>query len=169
MAKIKVKRYVTVTKTVVKKASSGTKGKTENNQTSPCIATFGDVEFHVKTNDDGTLDILTPSDVGQEISSSWVEHAVIGQKFPKLEFLGANNRTFTMTVVVDRQFGQRPHSVIYKLNKYCEEGKVAELHFGNTKIARKWKIDSVSQAWDTIYHEGQLTRATLDITLGHYT
>lgn len=164
--KVRVKRYVTITKTVVK-SGKDTKPSKKTAQ-SNIIGKFIDVKFQVEQDKEGNLKMLTMSDVGQEVSAEWEEHRIIGRKFPKMEFIGASQRTFTMTIVLDRQFGQNPHGMIAKLNKYCETGKVGELNIGSHKIGRKWYIQSVSQTWDTIYSKGQLTKATLNLTLGLY-
>jgi len=163
--KIRVKRYVTITKTVVKsgKDTKPSKKTIESNG----IGSFAGLKFYVKTDKDGNLDMFSFSDASQEVSAEWQEHRIIGRKFPKMEFIGANNRSFTMTIMVDKQFGKNPMSVISSLNKFCETGKISELHIGSHKIGGgKWYIESVSQSWDKIYSKGQLTRATLDLTLG---
>lgn len=163
--KIRVKRYVTVTKTVVKsgKDTKSSKKKTTSNG----IGSFAGLKFYVKTNKKGNLDMFSFSDASQEVSAEWQEHRIIGRKFPKMEFIGASNRTFSMTIIVDKQFGKNPISVITKLTKFCETGKVSELHIGSHKIGGgKWYIESISQSWDKIYSKGQLIRATLDLTLG---
>jgi hypothetical protein len=64
--------------------------------------------------------------------------------------------------------GQTPHKVMKTLNKFCESGKVDELYIGKHKIGKKWKLESMSQAWDKIYSQGQLTKVTLSLTLSHY-
>lgn len=163
--KIRVKRYVTITKTVVKSGKDAKPSKKTVSSTE--IGSFADLQFYVKTDKNGNLNMFSFSGASQEVSAEWQEHRIIGRKFPKMEFVGANNRSFSMTIVVDRQFGKSPHSVIYKLNKFCETGKISELKIGSHKIGGgKWYIESVSQSWDQIYSKGQLTRATLDLTLG---
>ena len=163
---IRVKRYVTVTKTVVKKPKDHAKNK--HSGSSKVIGSFADVKFQVKTTKEGKLKVLTPNDIEQTVSSNWVEHQIIGRKFPKTEFVGANIRTMTMTIVVDRMLGQNPHSVMHKLNKFCEEGGVSKLTIGSHKIGNKWKIQEMSEAFDRIYSKGQLTKATLNLTLAYY-
>lgn len=163
---VRVKRYVTVTKTVVKKPKDHSANKTGGS--SKVVGTFAGVKFQVKTDKNGKLQVLTPSDIEQTISSNWVEHPIIGRKFPKTEFVGANIRTFTMTIVVDRMLGQNPHSVMHKLNKFCEEGGVSELKIGSHKIGNKWNIQEISEAFNRIYSKGQLTKATLNLTLAYY-
>lgn len=132
------------------------------------IGSFAGLTFRVKMKKDGTLNLMTPSDMSQEISASWAEHKVIGNKIPKTEFLGPNCRSFSMTIVVNRLWGHSPLSVINKLAKFCEKGKVGVLKIGSHKIGTKWKIDSISQTWDAVYHEGQLVKATLNLTLSQY-
>lgn len=165
--KIRVKRYVTITKTVVKSGKDTKSNKKKKTKQVNGIGTFADLKFYVKTDEDGNLQMFSPTEVSTEVAAEWQEHRIIGRKFPKMEFIGAFNRTFSMTIVVDRQFGKSPHSVIAKLNKFCETGKVSELHIGSHKIGGgNWYIQSISQAWDKIYSKGQLTRATLSLTLG---
>lgn len=164
---IRVKRYVNVTKTVVKKPKDYS-SSSENKETSSIIGEFGGLKFQVKIDKNGNPNILTMSDVSQEVSSNWVDHAVIGRKFPKSEFVGANNRTFSMTVVVDRLLGYKPHSIMHKMNKFCETGQVSTLKIGSHKIGNKWKITNISEPFDRIWKNGQLTKATLTIELTTY-
>lgn len=163
---VTVMRYVKVVKKVTAKASNPNNETASSSSTN--IGTFGGLTFHVSFKDDGRLDILTMTDVNQEVSANWIDHVIIGRKYPKSEFIGANNRTFTMTIRLDRSLGQDPHKQLHELNEFCETGKVDELHIGGYKIGEKWKVTSLSQAWDKIYHAGQLVRATLTMTLTSY-
>lgn len=150
---------------VVKKGDSKKKSK---KATASVIGSFAGLEFRVNVKKDGSLDILTPADMGQEVSSNWTEHEIIGRKYPKSEFLGANNRSFNMTIVIDRLWGHSPLGTMKKLSLFCEKGKVDVLKIGSHKVGTKWKIDSISQAWNAVYHEGQLVKATVTLTLSHY-
>lgn len=162
--KVTVMRYVKVTKTVVKKGSQTSTKKTA----SKIIGSFAGIKFNVKTDKDGFLNVMTFKDATHSVSGEWEEHRIIGRKFPKREFIGAGTRQFTMTIVVDATLGHSPHSVMAKLNKFCETGQYDELNIGAHKIGRKWTLDGMSEAYDLVYHNGQLIRATLDLTLGGY-
>lgn len=164
--KIRVKRYVTVTKTVTKQGKDYTEKAPSG--TSAIIGEYAGLIFEVNVKEDGGFSILTFSDAVQEVSANWEEHVIIGRKFPKPEFVGANARTFSMKITIDSQFGQSPHAVLYKLHKFCEEGGISELHIGSRKIGNKWYIQSISETWDQIYKKGQLTRATVELTLAYY-
>lgn len=112
--------------------------------------------------------MLVPMEMKQEISGEWSEHKRIGYK-AKSEFNAAGLRTFTMQIIVDVQFGYKPHAIMKKLHKVCEQGKVYPLIIGTHKIGKyKWALESISEAFNLVYSHGELARATLDLTLKEY-
>lgn len=176
--KIKVKRGTSVTlkEGIVKKRTS--KGVLLNKMRSgggagnKRIGSFGGIVFRVTAlmGADGKRirKILSPSDINQEIAGNWADHSIIGKK-PKSEFLGPDLRSLTFQIVVDVQLGYKPHAILKKINRFVEEGKVDIFVLGTHKIGTgKWKMEKASEAFNLIYNEGQLARATVDITLGEY-
>lgn len=163
--KIVPMRNVTVTKTKVIKGSAASDSSGGSNK---YMATFAGLKFHVKVDKKGMLDILTFQDATREMNAVWEEHRIIGQTYPEQEFIGMEAESFNMTIVLDRQFGQSPHGKMKKLHKFMTAGKHSELHIGSHKIGKRWKIETISEAYNKIYHNGQLTKATVDLTISTY-
>lgn len=148
------------------------KGKNNRGIGNKQIGSFGGLVFRVVsmvgTDGKRVRKILSPSNINQEISGNWADHSIIGKK-PKSEFLGPDLRSLTLQIVVDVQLGYKPHAILRKINKFVEEGKVDIFVLGTHKIGTgKWKMEKASEAFNLIYNEGQLARATIDITLGEY-
>ncbi|MBO4394765.1 MAG: phage tail protein [Eubacterium sp.] len=163
---IRVKRYVYVTKTVVKKPKQD--NPTTSTATSTNIGEFAGLTFAVKLKEDGSPKVLSPNDINQNISSNWAEHQIIGRKRPKSEFIGANSRTLSMTITVDYMLGYKPHTILHKLNKFCETGKVGKFKLGTHQIGSEWKITNLSEPFEKIWKNGQLTKASAELELTSY-
>lgn len=173
--KVKVTRgkTVKVTRDTFKKTISepigrggglGNRGKFSSaSGTGKVIASFGGLVFLVNPQK-----IFPLQNLKQEISGEWGTHDVIGKK-ARSEFLGPGIRQMTFDVTIDAMLGFKPHSVIKKMNKMVEEGKVSNFMLGTHKIGKgKWKMEKVSEDFSLIYSEGQLVRAKGNITLSEY-
>lgn len=152
-------------KATKKKKSKQKKVVTARNR----IGSFGGIVFQVYATGSGkNKKALMPAEMKQEISSEWSEHKRIGYK-SKPEFNASGIRTFALTVMVDVQLGYKPHAIMKKFHKMCEEGKVFPLYIGTHKIGKyKWKLESVSDAFDLMYSGGELARVLIDLTLSEY-
>lgn len=127
------------------------------------IASFGSLIFLVNPKK-----IFPLQNMKQEVSGEWGSHDVIGKK-AKAEFLGPGIRQMTFDVTIDATLGLKPHSVIKKMNKMVEEGKVSNFMLGTHKIGKgKWKMEKVSQDFSLIYSGGELVRAKGSVTLSEY-
>ncbi len=170
--KIKVSRSKTVElKGVVKKSSSNELKPVAAGTTSVSsqkkIASFGGLIFQVAMTDKN-MKILAMNNIKQDVSGEWSSHSVIGGK-PKSEFTGSSNRNFDFDIIVDAQLGYKPHSIMKKLNKMVEKGKVSKLFIGTHKIGTgKWKLEKVSEEFALIYANGKLVRANITLTLSEY-
>lgn len=166
--KIVIMRNTTVTKTKVIKGKSA-KGKGKKAGSGKYIATYAGLKFKVATKKDGSLKILTFQDMNIERAGVWEEHRIIGKTYPKKEFIGAESPTVTMTIVVDQQFGYSPRSVMSKLDEYLRQGKADELKIGSHKFgANKWCVTGLSEAYNIVWQNGSISRATIDVTLSYY-
>lgn len=166
--KIVIMRNTTVTKTKVIKGKSA-KEKGGKADSGKYIATYAGLKFKVATKEDGSLKILTFQDLNVERAGVWEEHRIIGKTYPKKEFIGAESPTVTMTIIVDQLFGYSPRSVMSKLDEYLRKGKADELKIGSHKFgANKWCITGLSEAYNIIWQNGSISRATIDMTLSYY-
>jgi hypothetical protein len=112
--------------------------------------------------------ILTFSDLQENISARWSERN-IQKKKPRSEFLGANLRTVTLTIVLDASLGVKPMAMRNKLIKICEKGQVEYLVVGSKRLSsHKFKIESISNAWDYIIKKGKVVQMTMDVTFSEY-
>jgi phage protein U len=103
----------------------------------------------------------------QEVSGRWSEHEIIGKK-PKSEFTGADLRSFSFEIMVDINLGYKPHSILKKIHRLVEKGKVDTLMIGTHKIGSKWKMTNASDSFDVVYAGGELAKASISVTLKEY-
>lgn len=159
--KVYVKRGVLVNRVVKKK--KGTTNRNSGYGKNGQMGCWGGIIFKISE-----TNLLPMQNMKQDLSGRWAKHDVIGSK-PKSEFQGADLRTFTLSTIVDVQFGLKPHTMMKKINQACENGKVDILVIGTHKIGtRKWKLEKVSESYDLIYRQGELARATIDLTFSEY-
>lgn len=112
--------------------------------------------------------ILTFRRFSQKVSGRWSSHEIMKEK-PKSEFHGPGLRTISFEVVLDVNFGIRPAEILGNMERMIEKGKVETLVIGGRKIGKeKWKMTSMSEAWNYIYSNGELAGATCSITLEEY-
>ncbi len=100
-------------------------------------------------------------------SADWGEHKRIGQK-SQWEFLGPNAGKVSFEIVLDANYGVEPRKEIEKLISYSESGAVNALVIGGKRIGSRWRITSVSSAWNCITSSGILTKASVSLTIEEY-
>ncbi len=112
--------------------------------------------------------ILTFHGLSQKVSGRWSNHDIMKIK-PKSEFHGPGLRTISFQIDLDVNFGIRPREILERMEYMIEKGRVETLVIGGKKIGKeKWKMTSMSETWDCIYSNGELARATCNITLEEY-
>ena len=127
------------------------------------IGTFGGVVFEVSSSK-----ILTPKDIKHTVTSSWACNSVIGRK-PKVEKTGNALQKITFTVILDAQHGVKPKKSFSQLKTMCDNGNIDYLVLASTVIGScLWRITSLTEAYDTVLSKGELSRATVNITLEEY-
>lgn len=126
------------------------------------VSSFGGINFFVTRET-----ALIISNMKQDVAGKWTEHEVIGTK-SKSEFLGADLRSFSFEIIVDVQFGYKPHSIMKKIHNIIEKGKVDTLMVGTHKIGSKWKMTNASDAFDVVYSGGELAKAAITVTMKEY-
>lgn len=128
------------------------------------IGNFGkEITFEVNSKK-----ILTPKNLKRTVSARWKQHNLVAQK-PKMEFVGPDMDETTLTVVLSAEHGVKPRKTIEKLEAAVASGTVAKLVIGGKKIgSNKVYISKMSESWDEIWNQGELVRATLDITFSEY-
>lgn len=128
------------------------------------IGNFGSL-ITFETND---RRILSPQSFKRETSGRWATHSRIGKK-PLRQFLGPENDKVTFTIRIDARHGVKPRKTIDDIDKYIRSGTPATLVIGGKKVgSSKMTINSKSETWDEIWNQGELVRASLDLTLEEY-
>lgn len=127
------------------------------------IGFFGDIVF--ETSDSR---ILTFNDFTRDSSSRWSTHDTIGRK-PSSEFLGPGLDTISFTINLNGAFGVKP---LEEMNRWLikeRAGEVAVLVVGEHYFGyNKWRIVSVSQAYNQFLNKGELLSGSVDIELEEY-
>lgn len=113
--------------------------------------------------------VLTFKKMTRTVSARWTAHDIVGKK-PKYEFTGPEaSKVEISDVLLSAYHGIKPRTMIEKLEKAIEEGKVDYLYIGGKKIGKnKMKLESMSETWDEIWNKGELVRATVDLTFSEY-
>ncbi|WP_088227781.1 phage tail protein [Desulfosporosinus sp. FKB] len=127
------------------------------------IGYFGDIIF--ETSDQR---ILTFSGFKRDVKGRWEKHAVIGKK-PVSEFSGPDLDTVTFTVNLNGSYGVKPRDEMERWAQYVSQGFAGVLVIGGRPIGDNlWDVQSVSEAWDTIFNQGELYSGKIDVTLEEY-
>lgn len=127
------------------------------------VGKYGSIIF--ETND---KHILAINNLSVSVGGRWSGHAVIGRKERK-EFLGPDAKKVSFQMTLSAEYGIRPRTMLEKLEHMVESGYVDYLMIGGRPIGyNRFAITSISEAWDVLYSEGELSRATVSITMEEY-
>ncbi|MGG1599314.1 phage tail protein [Paenibacillus naphthalenovorans] len=127
------------------------------------IGFFGDIVF--ETSD---RRILTFQGLQRDSAARWAKHDAIGRK-PASEFLGPDLDTITFTVMLNGNYGVKPRDEMERWLIKSRTGEVETLVIGNRGLGvDRWKVLSVSQAWNVVMNRGELFSGQVDITLEEY-
>jgi len=112
--------------------------------------------------------ILTFQGFTRNASANWHEHDRYLRK-PAGEFLGPELDTVTFTVQLNASLGVNPQ---YEADRWlikCRAGTVGTLMVGNKGYGvDKWRVDDVSQSFNTVYQNGKVYSIDVDVTLTEY-
>lgn len=112
--------------------------------------------------------VLTFRNMTQTVKGRWATHTVIGKK-PVSEFLGADQRTLSLTIFLSATHGVKPRKTIKKIEEAVEKGKSYKLVIGGEQVGKnKWVITDMSETWGDIISDGCLVSANLTINLAEY-
>ena len=112
--------------------------------------------------------ILAFKKLTQDVKGRWASHETLGAK-PKKEFLGADAREGALEIYLSARLGIRPRTTLQELEKMVESGATEYLIIGDMPLSEsKYAITAVSEAWDKVYNDGSLVKATVSITLEEY-
>ena len=107
------------------------------------MAQWGDIKFAVNSER-----IFSFRGMKRSYSARWATHNIIGKR-PMVEFQGPDLDEISIEV---------------------KNGKVAYFYVGGKKVAvNKFRITSGTENWNEIWNQGELVRATAQITFKEYT
>lgn len=122
-----------------------------------------DIIFRVSERQAVLLQSMTRS-----VSAEWASHSRIGLK-NQPEFIRPGLQQITFTMVLDATLGVRPRATLQRLEALVERGTVNALVIGGRRVGRyRWKINSTSEAWNTILNGGELLQASVSVTMEEY-
>ena len=112
--------------------------------------------------------VLTFNNLSRTVGASWATHSRIGKK-DQVEYLRPNLQKLTFDVTLDLNDGINPRTIIERMERAAELGEVHPFIVGGKPVGRLyWRLTNVSEAWETIYSNGALTKAKLTITMEEY-
>ncbi len=119
-------------------------------------------------NDWGSRTMIRPEDIERTTKARWTDYPLIKKK-PKLEFAGPDLDEFSMTVQLSADYGITPMAVIESLRKHIRQGIAEYLVIGGKYVGdNPYVIEEMSEAWDEIWNQGQLFKATVKLKFKEY-
>lgn len=111
---------------------------------------------------------LTFRNLEEEAGARWATHEIILGDV-RGEFLGPEQGSITLEVVISAEWGHNPYDVIRTLHKACKKGVTNWLYIGGKRVGEcKWYLERVSAAWDQVWSRGELVRATTKLTFKEF-
>lgn len=114
------------------------------------------------------LKVFTFQNLSRTVGASWATHSRIGKK-DQVEYLRPNLQKLNFDITLDYSYGVNPRTIIERMERAAELGEVHPFIVGGKPVGRLyWRLTSVSEAWETIYNNGALTKAKLTIAMEEY-
>lgn len=112
--------------------------------------------------------VLTFNDFKHSTSVVIEKHKIIGKK-PLSEYCGQELDNVTFTINLNAGLGVKPLDIIDKLHELSGTGTAEPLVIGGKVIGLdKFLLNDVSTAYETVYNNGFLYSAKVDLTLEEY-
>lgn len=112
--------------------------------------------------------IMSFTGLSVDIASRYEKHDVIMKK-PKTEFIGPDLDLLSFTINLNGSFGVKPRAEMEKWAVLARDGIAETFVIGGKPLGSdKWVVKSVSQAWDTVFNQGELFSGKIDVTLEEY-
>lgn len=127
------------------------------------IGLFGPIIF--ETSDKR---IMNFSGFTRDVASRYAAHELVLRK-PRTEFLGPGLDTINFTVNINGSFGVKPREEMNRWVYLARDGEAHRLILGEKALGTDlWVVQSISEAWDTIFNNGELYAGKVDVTLEEY-
>lgn len=112
--------------------------------------------------------VRTFKNMSRTVGSSWATHSRIGRK-DQVEYLRPNLQKMTFEIELDANYGVNPRAIIERMERAAERGEIHPFIVGGRRVGRlNWRLTSVGETWETIYNNGALTKAKLNISMEEY-
>ena len=112
--------------------------------------------------------ILTFSGLTRQVGSEWAAHGRLGAK-DQVEFIKPSLQKITFKIELDAMHGVRPRTTLDRLAAAAESGEVNFMVVGGKMVgANRWRITSISEAWNVVYTKGELVKATVTVSMEEY-
>lgn len=127
------------------------------------IGYYGNIIFETSDNR-----ILTFTNFSRNSTSRIEEHKLLGKK-PLIEYCGPELEKVTFTINLNASNGINPDEELKKWRDYNMRGIAHDLIIGGNIIGYdKFIIESLSETYNTVYKNGFLYTAKVDISLCEY-
>ena len=127
------------------------------------IGTLGGVIFTTSS-----FMVLTPKNMQRSVASRWAKHELIAGK-PKTQYIGADLQSFTFEMTLKADYGVRPRLMLEILSRMCESPLAYPLIIGGRPVGdHNWRVVSVSESYNIVYNFGEVSSATVQVSLEEY-
>ncbi|WOO34955.1 phage tail protein [Anaerocolumna sp. AGMB13020] len=127
------------------------------------VGSYGGIVFQVSKKK-----IYSFSNFKRTRTAEWKEHSRHGQKAIS-QFISPGIENITLDIHLNASLGVKPLTVIEKWGKLLETGHHDIFVIGGKQVGKnEWKIESVSEAWNTFLSKGELIAADITVTLSEY-
>ena len=127
------------------------------------MAQWGDIAFRVNSEQ-----VFTFRKLSRSYSSRWHAHEVIGEK-SKMEYQGPDLQELTIEVFLDAEYGTKPLDALNRFRAASESGEVNHFYVGGKRLSdNPFYIASGIEDWKEVWNEGELVRASAQLTFGEY-
>lgn len=111
---------------------------------------------------------LTFSNLKRTVSGRWTLHNSIGDR-QAAEFLGPALDKITLQIVLLATLGVKPRKVLEEIEEAVKTGEVNLFIINGKQVGSgPYRITAMSEAWETLFQNGELVQAKLDLTLEEY-
>lgn len=112
--------------------------------------------------------ILTFSGFTRQVGSEWATHGRLGAK-DQAEFIKPSLQKVSFKMDLNAMHGIRPRITLDRLAAAVESGEINFMVIGGKMVGtNRWRITSISEAWNVVYYKGELVEASITVTMDEY-
>jgi len=127
------------------------------------VGSYGGIVFQVSKKK-----VYSFSNFKRTRTAEWKEHSRYGQKAIS-QFISPGIENITIDIHLNASLGVKPLTAIEKWGQFLETGHHDIFVIGGKQVGKnEWKIESISEAWNTFLSKGELIAADITVTLSEY-